>query len=60
MQIAYNISVNQTTDTTLFFINYKYNINLFQESKKVTVLTEQINVTVTNIQKLYKKLKKRY
>ena len=40
MQIVYNTSVNQITDTTSFFINHKYNANLFQESKKVTVLTE--------------------
>ena len=42
----------------LFFVNYKYNINLFQESKKAIVLTEQVNITVTDMQKLYKKLKK--
>ena len=43
---------------TLFFINHEYNINLFLESKKATVLTEQVNVTVINMQELHKKLKK--
>ena len=43
---------------TLFFANHKYNTNLFQESKKATVLTEQVNITATDMQKLYKKLKK--
>ena len=42
----------------LFFMNYKYNANLFLESKKAIVLTEQVNVTVTDMQRLYKKLKK--
>ena len=54
----YNTSVNQITDTTSFFANYRYNTNLFLESKKATVLTEQVNITVTDMQKLYKKLKK--
>ena len=44
--------------TTLFFVNHKYNINLFLESKKATVLTEQINIAVTDMQKLHKELKK--
>ena len=48
-QLVYNISVNQITDTTLFFINYRYNINLFFELKKATVLTEQVNITVKKI-----------
>ena len=43
---------------TSFFVNHEYNTNLFLESKKVTVLTEQVNITVTEMQKLYKKLKK--
>ena len=42
---------------TSFFINYKYNINLFQESKKATVLIEQVNITTTEIQTLHKELK---
>ena len=41
-----------------FFTNYKYNTNLFLESKKATVLTEQVNITVTDMQRLHKKLKK--
>ena len=57
MQIAYNISVNQITDTTLFFMNHKYNVNLFQESKKAIVLTEQVNITATEMQTLHNKLK---
>ena len=56
-QIAYNTSVNQTTGMTPFFTNHEYNINLFQESKKATVLTEQVNITVTEMQTLHKELK---
>ena len=41
-----------------FFVNYEYNANLFLESKKATVLTKQVNVTVTDMQRLHKKLKK--
>ena len=40
-----------------FFTNHEYNANLFQESKKATVLTEQVNVTVTEMQTLHKELK---
>ena len=54
----YNTSVNQITDMTLFFVNYEYNANLFCESKKVTVLTEQVNVTAKKMQQIYKELKK--
>ena len=43
---------------TLFFINYKYNINLFFKLKKATVLIEQVNITAKKIQQIYKKLKK--
>ena len=57
MQIVYNISVNQITDTTPFFINYEYNANLFQESKKVMILTEQVNITAIEMQTLHKELK---
>ena len=39
-QLVYNISINVITGQTPFFINYRYNMNLFLESKKVTVLTE--------------------
>ena len=41
-----------------FFANYKYNANLFLESKKAMILVEQVNVAVTDMQRLYKKLKK--
>ena len=56
-QITYNTSVNQITGTTLFFTNHEYNINLFQESKKAMILTEQVNIITTEMQTLYKKLK---
>ena len=56
-QIVYNTSVNQITDTTPFFVNHEYNANLFQEPKKVMVLTEQVNITATEMQTLYKELK---
>ena len=57
VQIVYNTSVNQTTDITLFFANHGYNANLFQESKKATVLTEQVNITATEMQTLHRELK---
>ena len=57
-QLIYNTSVNQITDITSFFTNHEYNANLFLELKKATVLTEQVNITVTDMQKLHKKLKK--
>ena len=57
MQIAYNTSINQITGTTSFFVNHEYNTNLFQELKKATVLTEQVNITATEMQTLYKELK---
>ena len=41
----------------LFFTNYEYNANLFQESKKATVLIKQVNITATEMQTLYNKLK---
>ena len=43
---------------TLFFTNHEYNTNLFFKLKKVTVLTEQVNVTVKKMQQMYKELKK--
>ena len=43
---------------TLFFINYEYNINLFFKSKKVIVLTEQVNIIIKKMQQMYKKSKK--
>ena len=45
----YNTSVNQITNIRLFFVNYEYNINLFQESKKAIVLIKQVNMTVTEM-----------
>ena len=45
-------------NTTLFFANYKYNINLFFELKKAIVLIEQVNITIKKIQQVHKKLKK--
>ena len=57
MQIVYNTSINQITDIMSFFINHEYNINLFQELKKATVLIEQVNIIVIEMQTLYKKLK---
>ena len=39
-------------------MNYKYNANLFQESKEAIILTEQVNITVTDMQRLHKKLKR--
>ena len=52
------MSVNQITDMTSFFINHKYNVSLFFESKKVTVLTEQVNIIVKKMQQMHKELKK--
>ena len=48
-QLAYNTSVNQITNMTLFFTNYEYNINLFFKLKKAIMLTEQVNITVKKI-----------
>ena len=56
-QIVYNTSVNQTTGITSFFANHGYNANLFQESKKATVLTEQVNITAMKMQTLHRELK---
>ena len=58
MQIVYNTSVNQITGMMSYFANHGYNANLFQEPKKATVLTEQVNITVTEMQELHKELKK--
>ena len=43
---------------TLFFVNYRHNINLFFELKKAIVLTEQVNITAKKIQQMHKELKK--
>ena len=56
MQLIYNTSINIITKQTLFFTNYKYNINLFLELKKVTVLTKQVKITVNKMHKLHKEL----
>ena len=40
-----------------FFTNHEYNANLFQESKKAMILTEQVNITATEMQTLHNKLK---
>ena len=57
MQIAYNTSVNQITDITSFFMNHEYNANLFQESREAMTLIKQVNIIVTEMQTLHKKLK---
>ena len=43
-QLTYNTSINATINQTLFFTNYRYNINLFLESKKVTILTKNTKI----------------
>ena len=55
-QLTYNISINVITEQTSFFINHRYNTNLFLESKKATVLTEQVKVTADKMHKLHKEL----
>ena len=51
------MSICAITKQTSFFANYEYNVNLFLESKKVTVLTEQVKITVNKMHKLHKELK---
>ena len=58
MQLIYNISINIITEQTSFFINHKYNTNLFLKSKRATVLVEQVKVTADEMHKLHQKLKK--
>ena len=58
MQLVYNTSVNQITETMSFFVNYKYNTNIFLESKKAMILIEQVNIAVIDMQRLHKELKK--
>ena len=55
-QLMYNISINIIMRQTSFFTNYRYNTNLFLKLKKVTVLTEQVKVTVNEMHKLHKEL----
>ena len=52
----YNISINVITKQISFFINHEYNVNLFLELKKVTVLAEQAEITVDKMHKLHKEL----
>ena len=52
------MSINQITDTTLFFVNHEYNLNLFQESKKAIILIKQVNIIVQEMQKMHSKLKR--
>ena len=56
-QLIYNTSINAITEQTLFFANHRYNINLFLELKKVTILTEQVKITVNEMHKLHEELK---
>ena len=53
-QLTYNISINTITDVMSFFINYRYNVNSFLELKEATVLTEQVNIIVQEMQKMHK------
>ena len=55
-QLIYNISINAITEQTLFFINYRYNVNLFLKLKEATVLIEQVKVTADKMHKLFKEL----
>ena len=41
-----------------FFVNHGYNTNLFQKSKKATVLTEQVNIMIQEMQDMHSKLKR--
>ena len=51
------MSIHAITEQTPFFTNHKYNMNLILESKEVTVLTEQVKITVNKMHKLHKELK---
>ena len=55
-QLTYNININVIIEQTSFFVNHRYNTNLFQKSKEATVLTEQVKITVNEMHKLYKEL----
>ena len=57
-QLIYNISINAITEQTLFFTNHRYNANLFLKLKKVTLLTEQVNIITNKMHKLHKELQK--
>ena len=56
-QLTYNISINAITAQTLFFTNYRYNVNLFLKLKKVTVLIKSTKLVAKEMQTLHKKLK---
>ena len=56
-QLTYNTSINIITEQTSFFANHRYNTNLFLELKEVTVLIEQIKITVNEMHRLHKELK---
>ena len=51
------MSTNTITGTTLFFVNYEYNVNLFLKLKKSIILIKQVNIIVNKMQKIHKKLK---
>ena len=55
-QLMYNTSINAIMRQTPFFTNHRYNVNLFLELKKATVLTEQVKITVDEMHKLHKEL----
>ena len=55
-QLIYNISINAITDQILFFINHRYNANLFLILKKATVLIKKAQITVSKMLQLHKKL----
>ena len=57
-QLCYNNSVNKTIRMTPFFINHRYNTNLFLESKEATVLTEEAAVKVQDMWKVHEELKR--
>ena len=57
-QIVYNISINVTTEQISFFINHRYNINLFLKLKKVTFLINKAQITADKIIKMHKELQK--
>ena len=52
------MSINQTTDIMSFFVNYEYNVQLFQKSKEAIILAEHTNITVDEIKSLHKELKR--
>ena len=57
-QLTYNISINAITEQTSFFTSLEYDVNLFLELKEVTVLAEQVKVTVNKMHRLHKERQK--